>query len=377
MFEQHPVPQQISSYQFRLVGDMTLKQFFQLAAGAILALVIYATPLPSLFKWPLIIIFVIAGAAFAFLPLQERPLEEWISAFFRAVYGPTLYRWKKDSNLSYFASTAAVSAPPIANPTSPVAHTDVSVSKMETKETTFLSNITNLFNPLAKPAPVTPPVPAPIAPVSDATPVPQTVPVSAINTNSAPQVSSTQAQILSAAAKTAPVVSYTAPAPKAGTLFVATPVTPNISTPKAGFVAESTAPVAPLPKIDNSTTLIPTQTHSNTGGIQVQFSPDAAPPSPATIPNVIVGQVMDAQNKIVEGAILEVKDFQGRPVRALKTNKAGHFMIVTPLPSGSYQMNIEKEGLTFEPVNFEMHGAIVEPMAIRSKENKTETTPQA
>jgi len=114
--------------------------------------------------------------------------------------------------------------------------------------------------------------------------------------------------------------------------------------------------------------------HSNTGGVQVQFSVDAAPPSPATIPNVIVGQVMDSQNKIVEGAILEVKDFQGRPVRALKTNKAGHFMIVTPLPSGSYQMNVEKEGLTFEAVNFEMHGAIVEPMAIRAKEPVSSST---
>ena len=35
MFESHPIPQQISSYQFRLVGDMTLKQFFQLARGGL------------------------------------------------------------------------------------------------------------------------------------------------------------------------------------------------------------------------------------------------------------------------------------------------------------------------------------------------------
>ncbi|KKR52786.1 MAG: hypothetical protein UT88_C0021G0001, partial [Candidatus Woesebacteria bacterium GW2011_GWD2_40_19] len=37
--EQHPIPQNISSYQFRLVGDMTLKQFFQLAGGFLVGLI--------------------------------------------------------------------------------------------------------------------------------------------------------------------------------------------------------------------------------------------------------------------------------------------------------------------------------------------------
>jgi len=40
MEAEHPIPQQISAYQFRLVGDMTIKQFFQVAAGALIALLI-------------------------------------------------------------------------------------------------------------------------------------------------------------------------------------------------------------------------------------------------------------------------------------------------------------------------------------------------
>ena len=31
--EQHPIPQQISSYQFKLVGDMALAQFGKTAGG--------------------------------------------------------------------------------------------------------------------------------------------------------------------------------------------------------------------------------------------------------------------------------------------------------------------------------------------------------
>ena len=69
--EQHPVPQQISSYEFRLVGDMTLKQFGQLAAGGILALFFYVSPLPGYFKWPLMIFSFFGGAAMAFLPFEE------------------------------------------------------------------------------------------------------------------------------------------------------------------------------------------------------------------------------------------------------------------------------------------------------------------
>jgi len=32
--EQHPIPQQISSYEFKLVGEMTLKQFLKAAGFA-------------------------------------------------------------------------------------------------------------------------------------------------------------------------------------------------------------------------------------------------------------------------------------------------------------------------------------------------------
>jgi hypothetical protein len=76
---------------------------------------------------------------------------------------------------------------------------------------------------------------------------------------------------------------------------------------------------------------------------------------------------MDVNGKIVEGAILEISDSEGRPVRALKTNKAGHFMIVTPLSDGEYKITTEKEGLEFEPVTIVLTGTIVTPIAVKSK----------
>jgi hypothetical protein len=93
--EQHPIPQNISSYQFRLVGDMTLKQFFQLASGLLVGFIFYSLPILGIIKWPFAILSGILGIALAFLPLEERPLEKWIFAFFRAIYTPTEFLWKK------------------------------------------------------------------------------------------------------------------------------------------------------------------------------------------------------------------------------------------------------------------------------------------
>src|SRR4030066_191446 len=83
MPEQHPIPQQISSFSFKLVGDMTLKQFSQLAAGILISLVLYASPLHPFIKWPLIMFSFLFGIALAFLPIQGRPLSTWLLIFFK------------------------------------------------------------------------------------------------------------------------------------------------------------------------------------------------------------------------------------------------------------------------------------------------------
>ena len=48
--EQHPIPQQISSYEFKLVGEMTLKQFLKAAGGVVLALLINSSKIVFFIK---------------------------------------------------------------------------------------------------------------------------------------------------------------------------------------------------------------------------------------------------------------------------------------------------------------------------------------
>lgn len=93
--DQHPVPQNVTTFQFRLIGDMTIKQFAYLAFGAILAFVSYKLPLPLLITWPLTAVFALLGVGFAFMPIEDRPMDIWVFSFLKNVYSPTVFVWKK------------------------------------------------------------------------------------------------------------------------------------------------------------------------------------------------------------------------------------------------------------------------------------------
>src|SRR3990167_11144006 len=97
--EQHPVPQNVTTFQFRLIGDMTIKQFGYLAGGLILAYISYKLPLPFFFTWPLALVFGLGGFGFAFVPVEERPMDVWVLSFLKNVYSPTQYLWQKSSSV--------------------------------------------------------------------------------------------------------------------------------------------------------------------------------------------------------------------------------------------------------------------------------------
>lgn len=99
--EQHPIPQQISSYEFKLVGDMTLKQFLKAAAGIVLAILINSTKMLPIFKWPFMLVVGASGLILAFVPFEDRPLEAWIASFIRSIYSPTIYTYKRNGSKNW------------------------------------------------------------------------------------------------------------------------------------------------------------------------------------------------------------------------------------------------------------------------------------
>jgi len=325
MEQEHPIPQQISSYQFRLVGDMTLNQFFQVAGGALVSLAIYSSALPGYFKTPLIILSFLMGIAFAFFPLQDRPLATWLVLFFKAIYSPTIYVWKKGAEKRDFFVPEATSLE--ASTTQPAAQEKIETptlpSKLESTEEAFLSK---LEKQMEQPNIIVPP------PVSRA-----------------PEIA------------TAPV---TTPTPREKDVQI--PAIEAVKVDVSREEVKNTIEVNMTPSGINEG-YVPTQSQNLTGVKLANFVPEASPPLPPTIPNVVVGQVLDPNGKIIDGAIIEILDQAGRPLRALKSNKLGHFMIVTPLSNGTFNLITEKEGYEFDTLQLETKGEIIMPIAIISK----------
>jgi len=119
--EQHPIPQDVSGYRFRLVGDMTLKQFIQLASGIVLAFIFWKLPLPFFFKLPLVAVSAGLGIGMAFVPIEGRPLDQWLVAFFKSIYSPTIYTWQKietktNSNSPVLHPSASLNTPSVSKP---------------------------------------------------------------------------------------------------------------------------------------------------------------------------------------------------------------------------------------------------------------------
>ena len=106
--KQHPLPQNITSYQFHLIGSMTLKQFLLLGGGLALAWIFYSLPIIPLLRLPLAIISGLIGILFAFVPYQDRPLDTWLSTFIKSIYSPTRFLWKKTPQQPKFLQTPTV-----------------------------------------------------------------------------------------------------------------------------------------------------------------------------------------------------------------------------------------------------------------------------
>lgn len=325
--EQHAIPQNVSSYQFKLVGDMTLKQFFQVAGGILAGIIFYSSPLMGIIKWPLAFLSVLLGIGLAFLPLEERPLEKWIFAFFRVIYAPTIFFWQKTSTPQKFfqdenpADSSLQQDAALKNYLSSANPTSGASVNLERAEQGFLSKLAGLFSGIVSAAPTLQAAPAPVA-------APQKPVEMQFPENNPTKIPSSATHLVVEEKMTAAV-------------------------PQNQVTTNMVAPIIA------GNEMISTK--------QAMFSVDAAPPNPPTQPNVVVGQIVDQDRKIVEGAIMEIRDSMGRPIRALRSNRVGHFITVTQLDNGHYEIITEKDGYEFIAVSFDANGNLIPPILVQGK----------
>ncbi len=314
--DQHPVPQNISSYEFRLVGDMTLKQFFQLAGGIAVGLLFYRSPFPFFIKYPFAFVAVLGGILLAFVPLQGRPFSQWIMAFIKAVYSPTQFFWNPAPVAAVVPDTTPQPSLPTPNPVP---------SPLDKLETQMVAKFTDLFNSVTH-HPSSSPAPTIIVDkvISSPSSIPEPTPAIAPPTPPPPQIINTEPQL----------------APP-----------PVYSSNRQFLEAVGLTPAARYSPLSGSEII--------TNSLNV-FTP--------TQSNILAGIVIDGSGQIIEGAILEIAEkATGLPVRALRSNKLGQFQIATPLPNGEYVITTEKDGFLFDPLVIVTSGQIIQPIEIKAK----------
>ncbi|MEK9179640.1 MAG: PrgI family protein [Patescibacteria group bacterium] len=96
--QEHPIPRQITTFEFKLIGELTLKQFGFLAFGSVVTLIVYFL-VPGFLYLNFIIAAVPALLAlgFAFVPVNERPMDVWLKNLILRLSSPTQYYFKKNN----------------------------------------------------------------------------------------------------------------------------------------------------------------------------------------------------------------------------------------------------------------------------------------
>ncbi len=377
---EHPIPQDVVGYRFHIVGNMTIKQFAELGAGCLLGFIIYSTNLFDILKWPLIGLSVATGALAAFVPFEERPLDHWLMTFVKVLYKPTQFYWRREPRIPDVFTFQS-------NQTQ---QTDFEVDLSPARRARiqeFLQSLRTTDQPDEYEA-------AQQQQVSQIMGIFQTVQVAQVDSTHVAQRPNltVRPRSLKSLEDEAPqpvveeAVIYMNPAPPATPVAEApqydiakpamevTQVGGEIQIPETHYIS-----IQDTPAIDATT-----QTTVADENLQVFSTVTAAPvidvasqqtatmnndlpfPTKPTEPNKLVGMVLTPRNELINDAIIEIRTEQGNVARAVKTNALGQFFITTPLNSGSYVLQAEKDGFSFAPQQITLTGQAVDPLEIRS-----------
>lgn len=93
--EQHAIPRDVTGFNFKLIGFMNLRQFLYLVVAAVVGyLVFLMSPVVLLGQIVGVAIFGV-GLLFAFVPVNDRPIEVFVKNLYMKLTQPTQYIYHK------------------------------------------------------------------------------------------------------------------------------------------------------------------------------------------------------------------------------------------------------------------------------------------
>lgn len=381
--DSHPIPQDVTGFQFRLIGDMTVKQFAYLVSGAILAWVAFSLPISAFIKLPFSLFFGCFGAALAFLPVEGRPLDLMAIYFFKALISPNQFLFIKNGSpiipvLSQKISHVA-SAKKQPNTISEeslqtllASNAPAQKGELDQKELLFLQSVSTIFQGGTQVVQPQQSAEQKNEEKSDEQIEPEAI-------EEVEQELEEQTQIIKEELEQV----------KANVQKEEVQGTNNQE------LQESNLRIAKLEQLLNETLSQKNQLEQQLLALQKQFSTQNQSLAPKMddqkvqkntvktaaqttngmeVPNLIAGIIKDPRGNVLPNILVEIRDKDGNPVRAFKTNKLGQFASATPLLNGIYTIVFEDPAGAnkFDTLEITAKGEVIQPLEIKSIDAREE-----
>lgn len=402
--ESHPIPQDVTGFQFKIIGDITVKQFVYLAAPSFLAWIFFQLPISQFIRLPISILLGGLGISLAFIPIDGRPMDVMVTNFIKALFNPTRLVYQSKGN-SLFPSTVPLSLQktnvqrrekvpePPANESSNI----LRASRFSQMTKPNEPNDKQTTPPLAKSQPITtaihdsPSTPHIIS-IHPVTSQPQNVlqkPTPQALGKIKEEKEETLKRKVAALEKDLEAVNR-----EKTTLEQHSP---TFSTPKETkeilqlerqlqeTLVQKEQLIKQLVNLQQKLDLqkknffFPTIAKAKTQTENVRQVPkgmgkSVGLPIAPVDPNIITGIIKDPRGNPLGSILVEIKDSEGNPVRAFKTNGLGQFASATPLTNGVYIISFEdpRGQNKFDAIEFTAKGEVILPIEVMSIDAREE-----
>jgi len=358
--ENHPIPQNVTGFQFKLIGDMTIKQFVYLAGGVVSGWFFFSLPIIPFIKLPISTFFILTGITFAFIPIVGRPIDIVLANFIRSFFAPTQYVYRKTYQDSWLPNKEIV-----IKASSTVHAINANLQTLPKTEPKNLAFSSAYISPIIKSQPSTPHI---------------------ISTNEAPidELEKEKEQGLEEKledAKTKEPKLDKDSNPSLGLHQKVLSLEEQLRQ-ILGQKEQLAQQIVELEKklnfqkktIFSPTTLAPKAPTQNVRIIPGNMAKTAGLLLTPDAPNVITGIVTDPRGNPLPNILVEIKDKEGNPVRAFKTSILGQFASATALSNGVYTVAFEdpKAQNKFDMIELSVTGKVIIPIEVKSIDTREE-----
>ena len=391
----HAVPQHIAAFEFKLIGDLTLKQFLFAGVGIAVAYAAWISNLSFLVKWSTIILAGGLGLGVAFFPIQDRTLDQWLLSFIAALFSPTQRVWRKEplapeylrEDYSQFLTSQVLSLTPLQGRRKLKQYLEgvrEGESLSESDEREFIEKLNfdlpvEGVTPTPPPPPIEPPKVEPPPPIKPPPPkVEGTIKVKR-DLRPLPERKLPAPPFAKASEGPRPTVKKLVREVKKerrgiqelekqnvelkNRLEQANRQLKSLTELKEKFAKDERYRARLLEQEKEVHKLVKRQETTQKEISKIKGVKEEKKVSP----NLISGTVKDRQGKLLENLVIIIKDQDGDPVRALKTDRLGQFTIATPLENGSYTVEVSGRGESFGIMKVVIDGAVLPPLEFREK----------